>query len=194
MCHRLPRAVVRPLGRLERLEDRAVPAIVAVGAGPGADPLVRVFNADGSQRFILAPYGPAFRGGVHVATGDVTGDGVEDIVTAPGFGGGPHLKLFDGVTGALVREWMAFDPEFRGGVWVAIGDVPDDGKGGVLVGRGRSGAPQLRAFDAVANAIVKDFIRGGTFSGGVTVAVGDDGRRHRRPYHRRRFQRHYHWG
>src|SRR5262249_24941532 len=49
--------------------------LFAVGADPGAAPLVRVYNADGSLRFDLLAYGPGFAGGVRVATGDVTGDG-----------------------------------------------------------------------------------------------------------------------
>jgi hypothetical protein len=35
-------------------------------------------------------YDLVFTGGVHVATADVTDDGVPDITTAAGFGGGPH--------------------------------------------------------------------------------------------------------
>ncbi len=74
--------------------------LIVTGADSGSAPHVRVFNADGSQRFSFFAYDLAFRGGVRVAAGDVTGDGVPDIITAAGPGGGPHVRVFDGATGA----------------------------------------------------------------------------------------------
>jgi hypothetical protein len=66
------------------------------------------------------PYG-GFTGGVRVATGDVNGDGLDDVITSAGPGGGPHVKVFDGQTGAVLDSFFAFDPSFRGGVSVAGG-------------------------------------------------------------------------
>src|SRR5262249_15235741 len=84
--------------------------------------------------------------------GDVTGDGVADIITGADAGGGPHVQVFDGVTGAAVRSFFPFDPAFTGGVRVAAGGGNGQGQGGILVrarpgsagtvrgGRGRGGA------------------------------------------------------
>src|SRR5207248_577426 len=111
--------------RFEPLEDRAVPAgLLAVGTGPGVPALVRVFDAATTVEVrSFLPYGAGFVGGVNVATGDVTGDGTADIITAAGAGAGPHVKVFDGATGAEVRSFFAYGPSFPGGVTVAAGDV-----------------------------------------------------------------------
>src|SRR5262249_41954585 len=65
--------------------------LLAVGADAGGGPQVKVYNADGSVRFSFFAYDASFTGGVRVATGDVTGDGVDDIITGAGPSGGPHV-------------------------------------------------------------------------------------------------------
>src|SRR5205823_3852648 len=73
--------------------------VVAVGADAGGSPTVRVFNAaTGAQLAEIMAYPPSFTGGVRVAVGDVNGDGIPDIITVPGPGGGPNVRVFDGHT------------------------------------------------------------------------------------------------
>ena len=100
------------------------PLGVALGAGAGG--IVEVLNADQTVQTTFQPFGPTMLGGVRVARGDVTGDGVDDIIVAPVVGA-PHVKVFDGVTGAEVRSFLAFDPGFLGGITIAAGDVNGDG-------------------------------------------------------------------
>src|SRR5262249_27794641 len=84
---------------------------VLAGAGTGGGWHVKVFDgAPGAEVRSFFAYGPAFTGGVYVAAGDVNGDGRADVVTGAGFGGGPHLKVFDGLTGGEIRSFFAYDP------------------------------------------------------------------------------------
>jgi len=158
---------------------------VVTAAGPGGGPHVRVF--DGATGFTITTpandffaYDPAFRGGVYVAAGDVNGDGFPDVITGAGTGGGPHVKVFDGLTGAEIYSFFAYDPLFRGGVTVAAGDIDGDGKVDIITGAGPSGGPHVEVFSGATGGLIRSFFaynRG--FTGGGFVAAGDvtgDGR------------------
>jgi membrane-associated phospholipid phosphatase len=153
----------------------------ATGADAGGGPHVKVFAGIGGnlvQSFMA--YSSRFTGGVRVAQGDVTGDGVPDVLTAPGPGGGPHIKVFDGQTGQLVREFFAFDARFRGGVQIAAGDVDGDGRADIVVGADAGGGPHVRVYSGANGQLVREFFAyDASFRGGVRVAAGDldgDGR------------------
>jgi hypothetical protein len=82
---------------------------IITSAGPGGGPLVRIFNGQALPVSTLADtkagaaaaqfyaYDPSFTGGVFIDAGDYNNDGNSDILTGAGFGGGPHIKVFDGV-------------------------------------------------------------------------------------------------
>ncbi|HEY8503163.1 MAG TPA: SdrD B-like domain-containing protein, partial [Gemmataceae bacterium] len=152
-----------------------VPTLVAIGADAGWQPLVRVLDyATGLERFRFKAYSDSFTGGVRVATGDVNGDGVEDVVTAAGPGGAAHVRAFDGVTGRELLNFFAFDTNFRGGAFVAVGDVDGDGVGEIVVGADAGGGPRVTVLDGRTGAVVQDFFAFEPgFGGGVRVAVGD---------------------
>src|SRR5437762_3101707 len=70
---------------------------VVCAAGPGGAPNVRVFDGRdgtplGGPFASFFPYDPAFSGGAFVAAGDVNGDGLADVITGAGPGGGPDVK------------------------------------------------------------------------------------------------------
>ncbi|MDY3559503.1 cadherin domain-containing protein [Gemmata sp. JC673] len=147
--------------------------LTAVGADAGANGHVKVYNQDGSLRFSFFAF-DGFNGGVRVATGDVNGDQVEDIVVGAGAGAGAaggHVKVFDGATGALISSFFSFTG-FNGGVNVAVGDVDGDGRGDIIVGTG-SGAAHVKAFSFANNTLLSSFIAFSGFNGGVTVAAGN---------------------
>lgn len=69
---------------------------IVTGARIGGGPHVRIFSNTGDLKYAgFFAYAEDFRGGVHVACGDIDGDGIGDIVTGAGPTGGPHLKMFD---------------------------------------------------------------------------------------------------
>jgi hypothetical protein len=161
--------------RLDVLDDRVLPAgTLAVGCGVGGPPLVHVYDPATNMTQNFLAYDSSFTGGVHVAMADVNGDGVKDIITAPGVGGGPHIKVFDGVTGMLDRQFLAYDSAFRGGAWIAGGDVNGDGRADIITGAGLGGGPHVKVFDSVTGTVLQSFFAyDSAFRGGATVAAGD---------------------
>jgi hypothetical protein len=130
-----------------------------------------VYDADSHLIKSFLAYDSNFRGGVRVATADVTGDGVPDIITAPGPGGGPHVRVFDGVTFAVVREFMAYDPAFTGGVFVAASKINFDNQADIITGAGAGGGPHVKVFDGATGATLSSFFAyDPRFTGGVSVA------------------------
>jgi hypothetical protein len=159
----------------------AATALYAVGSGPGQTAEVKVFDsASGLQRFSLNPYG-GFTGGVRVATGDINQDGVDDIVTAPDVGGSALVRVFDGKTGSQLGAFFAFEPDFRGGGYVSVGDVDGDLVKDIIVGAGVTGGPRVQVYSLNAGGlltfglppIVDYFAYESTFRNGVNVASGD---------------------
>jgi hypothetical protein len=156
--------------------DRAPGSMIfATGSDAGTLPLVRVFDfATGVERLRFLAYDAAFVGGVRVATGDVTGDGIEDVIVAPGIGGGPHVKVFDGLTGAEIGSFMAYNSMWTGGIFVAIGDVDGDGIGDIITGVGAGGGPHVQVFRGGDFANIRSFFAyNPMFQAGVMVAAGD---------------------
>lgn len=154
-------------------------ALFAVGADVGGPPEVKVYDDGGQLVRSVTAYDPAFRGGVRAAVGDVTGDGVADLVTAAGVGGGPHVKVFDGATGGEVGGFYAYHAGFIGGVTVAVGDVTGDGVAEIVTGVGAGGGPHVRVFTPAGAVVSEFFAFDPAFTGGVNVAAGDtdgDGR------------------
>lgn len=155
--------------------------IYAVGSDAGRTPMVTVYDAaSGAVKFYFAAYDVNFRGGVRVATGDINGDGKEDIVVAPGASMGSLIRIYDGVTGQEIRNFYAYNPAFGGGVNIAVGDVNGDGRGDIITGADATGGPHVQVFDGVSNAVIRSFFAyNPSFTGGVRVAAGDvngDGR------------------
>src|SRR5205814_1368111 len=148
--------------------------LTAVGVGSGTTPQVKVYNPDGTLRFSFLAYDSAFTGGVTVATGDVTGDGKAEVITGAGFGGGPHIRVFDLERNVVVYDFFAYDNAFRGGAYVAAGDLDGDGRAEIITGAGEGGGPHVKIFSGANGSVLQSFFAyDPNFRGGVRVGVGD---------------------
>lgn len=158
---------------------------IIVGAGPGGGPRITAFA--GSQAFAINQstvlvnffaYAPQFTGGVTVASADRTGDGIDEIVTGAGFGGGPNVTVFQLQQTApgqfnqvVIQNFFAFDTTFTGGIYVAGGSFTNSTYDDIFVGTG----PGTKATVAVAFGAPSGGIHYlnpfGNFTGGVRVGI-----------------------
>jgi subtilisin family serine protease len=145
---------------------------IVTGPGPGSAGRIKIFTADGKLKSQFYAYGANFRGGVKVAAGDFDGDGKDEIITAPGSGLNPQIKIFDN-QGHLRSEFNAYDAKFLGGVNIAVGDVDGDGKIEIVTAPGSGYPPQIKIFSPAGKVKSQFLAYAQGFHGGVSVAVGN---------------------
>lgn len=150
-------------------------ARVVIGYGPTNGPIVNVFNGTtGAAVASFFAFDPSFHGGVNVATGDVNGDGIADIVTSQATGGA-SVKVFDGVNFSLIKAFDGY-ASFTGGVTVGAGDTNGGNICEVVVGP-TTGAQPIRVFNMPSATLNSSFFAfADTFAGGINVATSDHDR------------------
>jgi phosphodiesterase/alkaline phosphatase D-like protein len=149
------------------------------GSGAGGQSQVKLYDASGVVKKQFSAFA-GFNGSISVAYGDLNNDGEMDIVAAAGPGGGPHVKVFDGLSGNEIASFFAYDASFRGGVNVAVGDLNGDGRLELITGAGAGGGPHVKAFAlnfsggrATPQEFASFYAYDSSFRGGVSVAAGD---------------------
>src|SRR5262245_1484360 len=163
----------------------AAPAPVTIATGMDAGwPDVRGWTRVGAPAHQIVPWqsGPlqfaaysTYQYGVHVAVGDVDGDGRQEIVTAPGKGAWTELRVFDGRTFAPRARLAPFaSASWWNGAFVALGDVNGDGRAEIVDGLDAGCCTTLHVVDARTGAETAGFFPfGQQADAGARVATAD---------------------
>jgi hypothetical protein len=145
---------------------------IITGTGPGVEATVQVWSADGATLIAQATPFPGFEGGMSVAAANEDTTAQLEVIVAAGPGGGPHVKVLRFSNGQLVDEFgfMAYDPNFHGGVFVA------GSAGRIITGAGAGGGPHVKVFRIDTNGQLSTpaqwMAYDPKFTGGVHVAAG----------------------
>ena len=156
-------------------------ADVVVASGPGRTTSVVILDGVTQKViFSIQPFEDGFTGGINVSAGDLTGDGIADLVITPDNGGGPRVRVFNGKTFTQLADFFGIeDPNFRGGARTAVGDLNGDGTSDLVVAAGFGGGPRIAGFDGTSLGgtplkLFSDFFAfEQQLRNGAYVAVGD---------------------
>ena len=155
--------------------DQNEVSFYGVGTGTGGPGNAEVRFPNGTIAYTVNPLGADGVTGVRIAVGDVTGDGVPDVVAGTGPGVLARFVVLDGVTKSIVRSVQAFEDTFTGGTFVAVADVDGDGFADVAVSADVTGGSRVRVFSGKTGIQLADFlgIEDPAFRGGARVGFGD---------------------
>jgi hypothetical protein len=123
---------------------------------------VRVFANDGTgtaftQVATWAPYSASLAFGAVVAAGDTDGDGLAEVITAPGAGTTVQVRVFDGLSGTVLRRFNGFENTFKFGVSIEAADFDGDGKAEIALAAGKGGSSRVRILDASLGTLEREF-------------------------------------
>ncbi len=115
-----------------------------------------------------------------MASGDVNGDGIDDLVTGAGEGGGPQVLVFTNASPVPILGFFAYAANFTGGVRVGTVDFDGDKFDDIVTGAGPGGGPHVRIISGrvLANFntpadLASFFAYDAGFTSGVYVAGSD---------------------
>ncbi|MDP2736559.1 MAG: S8 family serine peptidase [bacterium] len=143
-----------------------------IGPKNGLPSLVKITDQDGEKDNEFYAYASNFKGGVSFASGDINNDGQEEIITAAGPGGGPHVRIFN-IDGDLVGQFFAFSKTFRGGVNIATADVNNDGNDEIIAVQASDGDSEVKIFNGQGEFLGSFYAYDNKFRGGLNIAAGD---------------------
>lgn len=154
---------------------------IVTGTPAGRRPLLRLFSQAGQPLHEFHPYGVRSRVGVVVASGDLDGDGRDEVLTAPAGRAAPIVRLY---RYDPARPWFHHESSARiagastQGLSLAAADVDGDGADELIVGTLARTTSRVRIYDYDARAkrfsLKQSFLAfGSNHRLGVVVAAGD---------------------
>ncbi|MEI6835601.1 MAG: S8 family peptidase [Candidatus Falkowbacteria bacterium] len=151
----------------DKMYDHITRLLVAPSSGSNKIKITSVSGATVSEFSV-----PDFKTGFNVASGDVNGDGESEIILAAEKGSQPWVRIYD-KKGKLLKQFLAYDKNFKGGVRLAVGDFSNHGVADIIVAPGPGGGPHVRVWSGDGKLLRQFFADDAKTRGGLTVAIGD---------------------
>jgi len=140
---------------ISKESDEELKVKYVLGATAGLEPKIWLLDGAGNVLKEFYAFAPGFRGGINLAIGDIDNDGMTEIVAGAGFGGGPHVRIFN-LNGALENQFFAFNSNNRNGVLLAVGDVDGNNRNEIVAVEAGKSKPIAKIFDQNGKEVGQD--------------------------------------
>ena len=138
----------------------------------GGGPHIRVFSKSGNLVSEFFAYDASFDGGVNVAVGDISNNGMAEIVLAPISKHVSEIKVFN-YKNSQKASWLAYDTDMRSGVNISIADVNNDNWPEIVTVPAKDYAPQVKMFN-IRGRLKSEFLAFNSYlTRGVKVLAAD---------------------
>ena len=131
--------------------DGVLEIIISSERGPGEYSIYRRLNGLlvlSAERTV--PFQDGYIGGVRLGSGDLNGDGIDEIIVGSGVGADPSVRAYNQF-GHLVSNFVLPSSFGRAGVLLKTGDFNGDGLQDLFVASGRRGDSQIAIFNGRSN-------------------------------------------
>ncbi|XOU94402.1 MAG: FG-GAP-like repeat-containing protein [Candidatus Kerfeldbacteria bacterium] len=145
--------------------------IIASPANNGG-PHVTVWDYEGNIKTNFFAYPSNLRMSIQTGVGDFDGDGINEIVTIPGEGFAPQVRVFN-LEGQLVDQFFAYQTHLRSGYNMVVADIDGDGSDEIITAPMAGEAPHVRIFNGKGEVENQFFAYDEMFKGGVNLTTGD---------------------
>lgn len=144
---------------------------IIIAAGPDGGPQVEIYSNAGRRVGSFTAYPKSMRAGMNVATGDLDGDGLAEIVVSPQNGYRPEVRIFSNEK--LVRSFNGFEKSYEGGARVAVIPARGEKLGQIAVASGEAREQEIRIYQWPNLDLIDIITPGGNeFGNGHAIAGG----------------------
>jgi hypothetical protein len=140
---------------------------------PGSDSKANVksYSAYGVEKDQFQAFADNFSGGCYLSSADINGDSQDEVVVGAGYGGGPHVKVFE--IGKELNGFFAFSKNSRQGVRVSVQDLGSDGKAEIIAYSNYNSPATYALFGNDGHKIAEYNLSKEFNSNGLSLAAGD---------------------